>query len=213
MIMGALIVTATYVLANWAYLRLLPMQTLADSSAVAADALKSVLSAGGIIIAILIAISTFGSIGIYTLTAPRIYYTMARDGALFRKIATLHPKHQTPVWAITLQSGWAIVLLLFWNTFENLITYVVFMDWVFMTLAAISIFYFRRQIPMGLKDGFKTPLFPVIPLIFIGISLWFIIYTLIGKPVQALGGITLLLIGLPVYFAGKRTRTTDGTAA
>jgi len=204
MILGALIVTATYVLANWSYLRLLSFDKLAGSQAVAADAMHSVYPNGALIVAILIAVSTFGSIGIYTLTAPRIYYQMASDGAFFKKIATVHARHQTPVAAILLQSGWAIVLLLLWATFENLITYVVFMDWVFMTMAALSIFYFRAKITKPFS-GFKVPLYPVVPAIFIAISVWFIIYTLIGKPEQAIAGIILLCIGLPVYFLSKKT--------
>jgi len=204
MILGTLIVTATYMLANYAYLRLLPLETLASSQAVASDALKSVLPIGAMLVTLLIAISTFGSIGIYTLTAPRIYYSMARDGSFFRAIAKLHPRHQTPIWAISIQSGWAVVLLLFWTTFENLMTYVVFMDWVFMTLAALSIFYFRKKFAALPATGFRTPLYPIIPLVFIGISVWFVAYTLIGKPAQAWGGIVLLLAGLPVYYFSRK---------
>jgi APA family basic amino acid/polyamine antiporter len=204
MILGALIVTMMYVLANWAYLRLLPLDQLASSQAVAADAVRSVHQNGAYLIAGLIAISTFGSIGIFTLTAPRIYYKMAEDGAFFRKIALLHPTRKTPIAAILLQSGWAIVLLLLWATFENLITYVVFMDWVFMTMAALSIFYFRKKYRNTETTGFIVPLYPIIPFIFIGISTWFIIYTLIGKPEQAIAGIILLIIGLPVYLLSKK---------
>ncbi len=204
MILGALIVTTTYILANWAYLRLLPLETIANSQAVASDALKNVLPTGAILITLLIAISTFGSIGIFTLTAPRIYYSMARDGSFFKAIAKLHPRHQTPVWAIAIQSGWAIVLLLLWATFENLMTYVVFMDWVFMTMAALSVFYFRKKFASTQSEGFKTPLYPITPAIFIGISLWFVMYTLFGKPEQAIAGIVLLIIGLPVYYLSRR---------
>lgn len=204
MILGALIVTVTYVLMNWAYLRLMPLDAIAGSQAVAADAMGAVFPGGGVIVAGLIAVSTFGSIGIFTLTAPRIYYTMAKDGAFFRMIAKLHPKHQTPVFAILLQSAWAVVLLLLWETFENLITYVVFMDWVFMTLAALAIFYFRKKMDKPGTGLFRTPLYPLVPLIFIAISAWFIVYTLIGKPAQALGGILLLVIGLPVYYYSRR---------
>lgn len=201
MILGALIVTITYVLANVAYLRLLPVEAIAGSQAVASDALASVLPAGAVIVTILIAVSTFGSIGIFTMSAPRIYYAMARDGKFFKIISRLHSRHRTPVFAILLQSGWAIVLLVLWGTFESLITYVVFMDWVFMILAAASLFVFRRR--LGKAAGFRTPGYPVIPLIFIAISVWFVIYTLIGRPEQAIAAIGLLVIGLPVYFYSR----------
>jgi APA family basic amino acid/polyamine antiporter len=79
------------------------------------------------------------------------------------------------------------------------------MDWVFMTLAAIGLFYFRRKTPVGSYQGFQTPLYPLVPLIFIGISLWFISYTLLGKPAQAWAGIILLLLGLPVYYLSRNS--------
>ena len=85
---------------------------------------------GGSLISIAIFISTFGVVGIYTLTAPRIYYAMAADGVFFRKVAEIHPRYQTPAFAIIFQSLWAAVLILFWGTFENLISYVVFTDWI-----------------------------------------------------------------------------------
>ncbi|MDX1476767.1 MAG: amino acid permease [Saprospiraceae bacterium] len=202
MIIGAVIVTITYVLANVAYLRLLPVEDMAASQAVAADALGAVVPTGGLIVTILIAVSTFGTIGIFTMSAPRIYYTMARDGRFFQLISRLHPKHATPVFAILLQSGWALILLIFWGTFESLIAYVVFMDWVFMILAAFSLFVFRRK--LGSATSFRVPGYPVVPLIFIIISIWFVIYTSIGQPQQALWGTGLLVLGLPVYWLSQK---------
>lgn len=199
MIYGAGIVTITYVLTNIAYLYLMPVDEIAHSNAVAADAIGKIFESGGFLIAVLIAVSTFGTAGIYTLSAPRIYYAMAKDKVFFNHMAKVHPKYKTPVNAILLQSGWAIILLLFWQTFENLITYVVFMDWVFMTLAAIAIFIFRkRKIDNG-PATYRTIGYPIVPLIFIGISVWFLINTLISKPEQALAGLVLLGLGLPLF--------------
>lgn len=205
MIFGALIVTTTYILSNWAYLRLLPVEAIASSVAVAADAMRAVLPAGALFVTLLIMVSTFGSIGIFTLTAPRIYQAMAVDGSIFRQLSQIHPRHQSPVWAIGVQSGWAVVLLILWSTFENLITYVVFMDWVFMILAASSIFIFRRSKSATAYTGFRVPWYPLPPLIFLLISCWFVIYTLIGKPGQAIAGIILLVIGIPVYVLNRRS--------
>lgn len=208
MIFGALVVTLVYVLANVAYLNMLPIDQIANSEAVATDAVQTIIPNAAIIIALLIAISTFGTTGIYTLTAPRIYFAMAKDGVFFKGLSKLHSTYGTPMFAIVLQSAWAIVLLLFWGTFHDLITYVVFMDWVFMTLAAISIFLFRKK----MKDAerpYKTVLYPITPLVFIAISLWFIVSTLIGQPEQALAGIIILGLGLPVYFYFiKKQKTT-----
>jgi APA family basic amino acid/polyamine antiporter len=205
MLFGALIVTVMYLVTNYAYLALMTPAEMAASNAIAAESMQKVFPFGAVLVAILIAASTFGTIGIYTLTAPRVYFAMAKDKLFFPKLAEIHPKYQTPLFAILLQSIWSILLVLFWGTFENLITYVIFIDWVFITLAATTIFVFRKR--QNLKSPFRTPGYPVIPLIFIAISVWFIITTLVGRPIQAVGGIIILLIGLPIYFMFKRKNT------
>ena len=102
------------------------------------------MPAGGVVIALIIAISTFGTALIYTLSAPRIYFAMAEDGIFFKKIAEVHPRFHTPINAVLLQSAWAVVLLLFWGTFESVITYVTFTDWIFFTATAAIVILFRR---------------------------------------------------------------------
>lgn len=208
LISGALMVTVVYLLVNIAYLSVLTIDEISGSQAVASDAMSKITPIGGILVAILIAVSTFGTAGIYTLSAPRIYYTMGADKVFFPWLADIHPQFGTPLKAIVLQSGWAAVLLLFWGTFESLATYVVFMDWIFMTLAAVGLFVFRKRSKVKDPDGYKVPLYPIVPLIFIGISIWFLFSTLIGRPVQAVAGIVLMLIGLPVYYYFTRSKAT-----
>lgn len=204
MIVAALTVTAIYVLINIGYMYLLPVDTIAKSPSVAADAVKTVLGpVGGGVIALAIFISTFGTAGIYTLTAPRIYFAMAKDGIFFPQIAKVHPRYRTPYNAIIIQSTWAVLLVLFWGTFENLISYVVFTDWIFFGLTAASVFIFRKKRP-GAKRDYKTLGYPVTPLIFIGVAAWFVINTLIEKPEQAIAGLIMLALGLPVYYYWSR---------
>jgi APA family basic amino acid/polyamine antiporter len=145
MVIGALVVTAAYLLINLGYLFLLPIDRIAASDSVAADAIKTIFPFGGNLIAAIIAISVIGTAGIYTLSAPRIYYAMARDGLFFKSLAKVHDRFRTPVNAILIQSGWAIILLLFWGTFEDVITYVAFTDWIFFGLTAAAVFLFRRS--------------------------------------------------------------------
>ncbi len=205
MIIGALVVAMVYLFTNVAYLFMLPVDVIAASNSLAADAISTILPFGGILIALLIAISTFGTLGIYTLSAPRIYYAMSRDGLFFQKLAWIHPRYRTPVYAILVQSAWAVVLLLFWGTFEDLITYVVFTDWVFFGLTAIGIFIFRRK----LKDHprpYKTLGYPVVPLIFISITFLFVLNSLIEKPLHAWAGLILMALALPVFFTFKKRR-------
>lgn len=204
MVTGAVIVVAVYMLANVAYLMLLPVASIGASSRVAADAMESVLgSTGGRIIAAAIFISTFGTAGIYTLTAPRIYFAMARDGVFFRKVASIHPRYGTPAFAIILQSCWAAVLILFWGTFENLISYVVFTDWIFFALAAAGVFVLRKRRPDA-ERPYRTLGYPVTPLFFIAIAVVFVANTLLLKPGEAWAGIAFLALGIPVFYAWKR---------
>jgi APA family basic amino acid/polyamine antiporter len=206
MVIGAGVTTLVYVLANAAYLRLLPVEQLAKSETVAADAMSTVVPWAGPLMAFLIALSTFGTTGIYCMTAPRLYYAMARDGIFFPKLAEVHPRWRTPANAILMQSAWSIVLLLFWGTFENLIEYVTFMDWIGLMLVGTTIFVFRRKRP-GAERGYRTIGYPITPIIFVGICLWFIVYTLMENPVRAVAGIVVIAAGLAAYeFYFKRRR-------
>jgi APA family basic amino acid/polyamine antiporter len=203
MITGALIVIVIYLLVNVSYMLLLPVGKIAASQKVAAEAISTVLPFGGMLVAGIIAISTLGTIGIYTLSAPRIYYAMADDGLFFKKIADVHPKFKTPVNAIIAQSGWSIVLLLFWGTFEDLITYTVSVEWIFFTLAAAGIFIFRKKLKNADRP-YKTFGYPVTPLIFICINTWFVLNIGINKPLHMGIGIGFLLLGIPFYLFFKK---------
>jgi APA family basic amino acid/polyamine antiporter len=205
MILGAAIVAAVYILTNLAYMFLLPVSTIAASESVAADAISTIIPFGGKLMAIIIAISVVGTAGIYTLSAPRIYYAMAADGLFFKKLAEIHPTFRTPVNAILAQSGWAILLLLFWGTFEDLITYVVSVDWVFFAMTGACVFIFRRK-AKGEEGGFKTWGYPFTPLIFIGISGLFVLNTFIERPLHAGVGAIFMAIGVGVYFYFKKVR-------
>jgi len=203
MIIGALVVAAVYLLVNVAYMFLLPVSEIATSDSVAADAISTVIPFGGALIAVVIAISVLGTAGIYTLSAPRIYYAMADDGIFFKKLAEVHPKFRTPVNAILIQSIWAAFLLVFWGTFADVITYVVFMDWIFFGMAGACVFIFRRN-RKDVERPYSTLGYPLTPLIFVGTSVFFVINTLVERPEHALAGLVLTLIGVGVYFMFKR---------
>ncbi len=203
MVLGVLIVTTTYVLVNLAYMMLLSLPAIAGSSRVAGDAVATVIPFGGRLMALVIAVSVFGTIGIYTMSAPRIYYAMAEDGVFFKALSKIHPRFRTPVNAMLLQAAWAIVLLLLWGSFEKLIRYVTFMDIIFMTLAGISIFIFRQRRPEA-ERPIRAWGYPFIPAIFVLISTLFVGSTLLEAPQQTLSGLAVLASGLPFYWLFKR---------
>jgi len=204
MIIGSVTITLIYLLTNIAYMYLMPPAEMAASSRVAADAVEKVLGPiGGSLIALAIFISTFGTAGIYTLTAPRIYFAMAKDKVFFKKVAEVHPKYQTPAYAIIYQSAWAVLLILFWGTFENLISYVVFTDAIFFALTAIAVIVLRKKLPNANRP-YKTFGYPLTPVIFIALEIWFVVTIISEKPLQSLAGLGFLLLGIPAYYLWKR---------
>lgn len=199
MVLGASVVTLVYVLANVAYMRLLPIETIAQSKTVAADAMRTAFSWGGWLMAFLIVLSTFGTTAIYCMSAPRIYYAMAKDGIFFKQLAELHPRWHTPVKAILIQAAWSIILLLVWGTFGDLIDYVTFMDWIGLAMVGTAIFVFRKRRPDA-ERGYRTALYPITPLVFIALSGLFIVLQFADNPKHSGAGIAVVAIGWVVYY-------------
>jgi APA family basic amino acid/polyamine antiporter len=197
MILGIVIVCLAYLTINIAYLKLLPIGEIATSSSVASDAISTIWALGGKFISFLIILSVLGTIGIYILTAPRIYFAMADDKLFFKKFAEIHPTYKTPFWAIIFQSIWTIFLLIFWKTFSNLITYVVFVDTIFFFLTAAAYFFLIKQ---------KTFFGITATVIFMAMSAFIVANTLIEKPQQAIAGIIFLGIGSIFYYFFKNKR-------
>jgi basic amino acid/polyamine antiporter, APA family len=199
MIIGALVVVLVYILINISYMSLMTIPEISGTDKLAADAVSKVFPFGGSIVAATIAISVLGTIGVYTLTSPRIYYAMSQDGVFFKKLSEVHPRYKTPVHAILVQGIWSIVLILFWGTFADLVTYSTFADWIFYSMGAFSIFIFRHR-ETQVSPGYRTLWYPVTPLIFFVIGVWFVINTMISLPLQSGLGLAIILLGLPVYF-------------
>ena len=98
------------------------------------------------------------------MTAPRVYYAMARDGLFFHRLSVVHPRFRTPAFAVLAGSAWAAVLAAT-GTFEQLLTYVVFSGWIFYALGAATIFIYRRR--DELESPYRVPGYPWTPLLFI----------------------------------------------
>lgn len=205
LVIGTSIVVLVYVLANLAYVRQLTVPGLAASQAPAADVLGATLGdAGRRAISLGIACSTFGFLNLVILVTPRVYQAMAADRVFFPALAALHPRTRTPVVAIALQGGWAIVLALS-GTYAQLLDYVVFGDWIFFGLCAATLFVFRRR--EGAPPRFTVPLWPLTPALFILAALYVMVSSVAQNPGNAAIGSALLLAGIPVFRVWKR-RTT-----
>jgi len=205
MLLGTLSVTIVYLLVIYGYMNLLPAAEMMSTDKIAGDAIANVITGGGKLVTIAITISIFGTIGIYTMTAPRIYHAMAKDGMFFKDLAILHPKYKTPHIAMIMQAVWACVLILLWGTFHSLITFVTFMDIVFMALATASIFIFRyKKLSLTDEVAFKVPGYPIVPILYLIVTVAFVINTLIALPNESWAGVAILLLGIPAYYIFKR---------
>ncbi len=202
MILGSIIVTIVYLLCNIAYMKALPYELLSNTDKVAGDALNQVFTFGAKLVTIFIAISIFGTIGIYSMTAPRIYFQMAKDGIFFKALSTIHPTYRTPHIAMVVQALWACLLILIWGTFAKLITFVTFMDILFMCIAGFSIFIFRKRSTE--LPSFVTPLYPLVPLLYGLVTLAFVCSTLIQLPIESLAGLVIMIMGIVVFYMIKK---------
>jgi APA family basic amino acid/polyamine antiporter len=208
--LGTVILIVLYVLANFAYLAALGPQAVATSDRVAGEAVATVLgpTAGGLVtIAIIISMcsAAHGSV----ITAPRVYYSMARDGSFFPQLAEVHPKFGTPALAIITNCLWACVLAVT-GTFEQLLTYVVFIGWIFYALGAAAVISLRRKRPDTVRP-FKVPGYPYTPLLFVLAAAVIVVSTIIEQPVQSAVGIGVVLMGAPAYWLWRR-RAAKATA-
>ena len=217
LILGVLIVAATYLLVNLAYLRALGVEGLAASSAPAADTMFVYLGpAGHTLITCGIVASTVGFLGMVILMSARVYQAMAADGLFFRSMAALHPKTQTPVVALVAQGAVALVLLLS-GTYGQLLDYVVFADWIFFGSTAAALFVLRRRDTLG-RDAHgavapvpHTPGHPVTTLLFIAAAVYVVIGSVLSNPGNAARGAALLGLGVPVYWYWNARRGAGRT--
>jgi APA family basic amino acid/polyamine antiporter len=210
-----------YLLTNVAYLRVLGAAGLAASTAPAADTMRTAVGpAGGTFIAAGIALSTLGFLNLVILVTPRVLQAMAADGVFFPRLATLHPRYRTPVAAILLQAGWAIVLTLT-GTFAQLVDYVSFGDWIFFGLTVAGLGRIRAADDRAARDraaagagstsgnpaGPRVPGYPWTPALFVlaaGLVVW---STVRESPRNAAAGAGLLLLGIPAYLWWTRGPT------
>lgn len=203
MIIGTLLVMLVYVSINVAYLKLIPVETIAGTDRVASTAVSVMFENGSVLIAALIALSTLGTISIYTMSAPRIYFALAEDGLFFKQLAKIHPKYHTPSNAIILQCIIACILLIWWQKFETVINYIVFVDYLFMAMAVFAVILLRKKFP-SVERPYKTTGYPIVPLIFVGFTVFMLINNLIEKPEIALVCFAFLLVGYVAYLLFKR---------
>ena len=197
LVIGTLIVTATYVALNALYLYVLPLDRVAHSERIAADVADAVVGGGGAaLMSALVVGSTFGALCGIVLVGPRVYYALARDGLLFRWVGAVHPRFQTPHRAIVLQAVWSAVLV-GTGTYRALFTRVVYTEWIFFAAMAVGLLLLRRR--PGYAPAYRVGGGPTVPLLFAAAAAFVALSQIVAEPANSVVGLLIVLAGLPVY--------------
>jgi len=213
--LGTGLVTALYILANLAYLCLLPLDKIqtAPDDRVATAAIETVFSgAGPMIMAVAIMISTFGCNNGLILAGARVYYAMAQDGLFFKSVGSVN-QHHVPQVALVVQAVWASLLCLS-GTYGQLLDFIIFAVILFYILTIASLFVLRRREP-ELVRPYKVVGYPWMPLVYLLMAVFFEVQLLRYKPQYTWPGLIVVLLGIPVYYlwgrlATRPTATKDG---
>jgi len=212
LLFGMLIVTAIYMLMNFAYSYVLPIDVMAKYKLVAAEVAERCFSGGGRWIALGVMLSTFGTANATILASARVYFSMAHRNVFPRFLGRAHPRFHTPGASLVIQGLWS-VLLLFSGTFDTLTDTLIFVSWIFYAAGAYGVFILRRKEPNAPR-AYKVPGYPIVPWIFIGFSILYLALTIYndisdyqtaiaaGKHgiINSALGVALVLIGTPIYF-------------
>ena len=201
--LGTLIVSVIYILANVMYLAVVPLFNIAtaESDRVAVVASQTIFgSVGTLIIAVMIMISTFACNNGLIMAGARVYYTMAQDGLFFKKAAQLN-KASVPAWSIWAQCIWASALCLT-GKYGDLLDFVVIIVLIFYILTIYGIFILRKKMPNA-ERPYKAFGYPVLPALYILITVAICMALLYTKPSTCGWGVLIMLIGIPMYYLTK----------
>jgi len=213
--LGTGIVTIIYILANVAYISILPLAGTPEGADIAGRGIQFATSdrvataaaslsfgeGAAAVMAGFIIISTFGCNNGLILSGARVYYAMALDGLFFKRTADLNV-HSVPGWALLAQGIWASLLCLS-GTYGDLLDYVVFAVLLFYILTIAGVFILRRTKPDA-ERPYRALGYPIIPALYIIMASVLSVVLLIYKPAYTWPGLIIVILGIPVYFVWKK---------
>jgi APA family basic amino acid/polyamine antiporter len=201
--LGLGIVISIYVLVNVAYLRVLTVPEIAGSDRVGALMAQRALGPlGASLVAFTVLASIAGSANGWTMTAPRIFFAQAQDGLFFQRFAYLHPRYQSPAFAILAYGLWCALLAVS-GTYETLASYAMFAAWLFYGITTAGVMVLRRRCPERSRP-YRMFGYPYTLFVFLAFAFGFVLNTFIATPGPALTGTVLIGTGIPIYFFWKR---------
>jgi APA family basic amino acid/polyamine antiporter len=213
LLLGVCGVVVLYVSVNWVCVRALAPASLSATNTPASTIMQLAFGrAGAALMASAIVISALGFLSQSILTAPRVYFAMAEDGLFFRSVAWVHPRSHVPVVAIILQGVWAIVIT-FSGRYDQILSYVVSMDFLFFGLTAACIFVFRCRDSLASDSreaGWRVPGHPVTTVFFIAAS-WLVVLDSMYKFTRNTAiGFAILAAGIPAYWLWNKHNRKEG---
>ena len=213
---GLLLVTVLYLLVNWGYYRVLGLSGLKESKAIAVDTMRVIAGdSAALIIAIIVCVSALTTMNAAIFTGARTNWALGRDYRLFGFLGSWRDAGSTPANALIVQL--AIMLVLIWagsttrDGFEAMVAYGLPVFWTFLFLTGLTQFVFRAR--GGGAPAFRTPLFPVVPIVFLGMCafmIWSSFDYVANSPygpkfgTLVLAGIVVMAAGIPLYFLARR---------
>jgi len=207
---GVAITTLVYVLTSAAFIYLVPLDQVGSGETFAAQAGEKLFGRfGGQVFSAIVIVAVLGSLAAVIMSAPRVYFAMARDGLFIPAAAAVHPRFGTPARAIALQAVLASVLVLLGN-FSQIVSYFFFVVVIFLALTVAALFVLRRKDPVSAP--YLTPGYPVTPLIFLLLVTVLLFLLGSGNPRQSLLGVGIVALGAPVYYLLFRGRSFTKTA-
>jgi APA family basic amino acid/polyamine antiporter len=199
--MGAVMVL--YVSANIAYMNVMTVPEIAATERVgAAVADRTMGPAGANALSAVVLLSIVGAINGCILTGARIPFAQARDGIFFSRFGRIHPRFETPAFAIAVQGFWSGVLIVT-GSYETLSAYTIFSAWIFYSMSVAAVRVLRRRAPDAPRP-YKMWGYPVTLWIFLAVSAWFLADALVNQPKPSMGALLLTAAGIPFYFIWRR---------
>jgi APA family basic amino acid/polyamine antiporter len=200
LIVGVGLVAVLYMGMNAGIQRALPATAIAQAAVPASAASEAALGRLGVsLVSIGMIVSMLAGLNGTVMSGGRVPFAVARDGYLFKALGEVHPKFHTPALALVIQGAVAVVLELVGGAFRELFSLAIFAEWLFYVVAASTIFVFRRREP-DVNRPYRTIGYPFVPALFIATAAVLLYYTFTSNLRDSIGGLVVILLGVPVYF-------------
>jgi APA family basic amino acid/polyamine antiporter len=206
LVLGVGVVAILYMGLNAGIQYALPAAAIAHAAVPASAASEVALGHLGIVlVSIGMMVSMLATLNGTVMSGGRVPFAVARDGYFFKALGEVHPRFHTPALALVIQGAVAVLLIVVGGAFRELFSLAIFAEWLFYMVAASTIFVFRKREPDVVRP-YRTAGYPFVPALFIGTAFVLLCYTFASNLRDSIGGVVVILLGVPVYLWFARNR-------